>query len=145
MSSNWVRGVAGASALAAALAALPAVAQDDKGKTTFEVYQDAKKEWRWRYKAANGAIIAAPGEGYKAKADATKAIESLQSNAGTMKVEYFEDGKKEHRWRLKAKNGEIMAVSSEGYKNKSGAENGFELLKKGAKSAKIVDAGVKDK
>lgn len=146
MSSNRVRAVGGASALIVALVALPAVAQrDGKGETTFEVFQDAKKEWRWQYKAANGAIIAAPGEGYKARADATRAIQLLRSQAGTMKAEYFEDARKEHRWRLKARNNEIIAVSSEGYKNKAGAENGFELLRKGAKAAKIVDAGTGDK
>jgi uncharacterized protein YegP (UPF0339 family) len=145
MSSNWIRGVAGVSALAVVLTALPTFAQKDDKKATFEVYQDAKKEWRWRFKAPNGAIIATPGEGYKDKASATKAIESLQKDADLLKVEYFEDSKKEHRWRLKAKNGEIIAVSSEGYKDKRGAENGFEILKKGAAFAKIVEAPAKDK
>lgn len=137
--SNKLRVALGGTALAVLLSVVPAVAQKDEGKTTFEVYQDAKKEWRWRYKASNGAILATPGEGYKAKADATKAIESLKAHAADMKPEFYEDAKKEHRWRLKAKNGQIMAVSSEGYKAQADAERGFEILAKGAKSAKVTE------
>jgi uncharacterized protein len=137
--SNKLRVALGGTALVVLLSALPVLAQKDD-KTTFEVFQDAKKEWRWRFKAANNAIIAAPGEGYKAKDDATKAVTSLQNNVGKMDVEYFEDTKKEHRWRLKAKNGQIMAVSSEGYKSKADAERGFGIFKKGAKSAKVTEA-----
>lgn len=32
---------------------------------TFEIYKDAKKEWRWRLKASNGKIIADSAESYK--------------------------------------------------------------------------------
>src|SRR4051812_19991385 len=108
---------AGAWALLALFAAAPATwAQKEKGHAaTFEVYQDAKEEWRWRFKASNGEIIATPGEGYKAKADATKAVESIRNHADALKAEFYEDRKNEHRWRVKAKNGHIIAVSSEGY------------------------------
>jgi uncharacterized protein YegP (UPF0339 family) len=30
----------------------------------FEVYSDSKGEWRWRFKADNGRIIADSAEGY---------------------------------------------------------------------------------
>ena len=35
----------------------------------FEVYKDAKGEWRWRFVAANGKIIATSSEGYTKKPD----------------------------------------------------------------------------
>jgi len=35
-----------------------------------------------------------------------------------MKIEIYKDKKKEWRWRLKAKNGRIVAVCGEGYRNK---------------------------
>jgi uncharacterized protein len=35
----------------------------------FHVYEDAKGEWRWNLKAANGRIIADSGEGYRDRAD----------------------------------------------------------------------------
>ena len=41
----------------------------------FEVFEDTKKEFRWRLKASNGKIIATGGEGYVAKADCEHGIE----------------------------------------------------------------------
>lgn len=35
----------------------------------WEFYQDAKGEYRWRRKAANGEIVGASTEGYKNRAD----------------------------------------------------------------------------
>jgi uncharacterized protein YegP (UPF0339 family) len=46
----------------------------------FELYKDKKGEHRFRFKAANGEIMFA-SEGYKAKASATSAIESIKKNA----------------------------------------------------------------
>jgi uncharacterized protein YegP (UPF0339 family) len=53
----------------------------------FEVYEDAKKESRWRLKAANGQVIGSSSEGYKAKADCEKAIDSIKSGAAKAEVE----------------------------------------------------------
>ncbi|MUL80506.1 MULTISPECIES: YegP family protein [unclassified Mycolicibacterium] len=46
----------------------------------FELYKDARGEFRFRLKAGNGEIIAT-GEGYKSKASAINGIESVQKNA----------------------------------------------------------------
>ena len=54
---------------------------------TFEIFQDAKKEYRWRLKATNNLIIATSGEGYKAKADCRHGIELVKSGAREAKVE----------------------------------------------------------
>ena len=148
-----LRVTAGLLALAVlAGAAATALAQKDKDKgskdggTVFEVYQDSKKEWRWRYKAANGKIIATPGDAYGSKSDAKRSVEAMQERADKYKVEFYEDKQGEHRWRLKATNGNVVAVSSQGYKNKPDAEKGLTLLTKGAKTAKVVEvAAAKDK
>lgn len=47
----------------------------------FEVYQDKKGEYRFRFKAANGQVMFA-SQGYEQKASALKSIESIQKNAG---------------------------------------------------------------
>ncbi len=47
------------------------------------------------------------------------------------KFEVYKDKKGEFRFRLKAGNGEII-LASEGYKDKSGAMNGVESVKKNA-------------
>ncbi len=46
----------------------------------FEVYKDKKGEFRFRFRARNGEPMFA-SEGYKSKASATKAIESIKKNA----------------------------------------------------------------
>jgi hypothetical protein len=48
---------------------------------TFELYQDAGKDWRWRLRHTNGRIIAESGEGYEAKVDAKNGIESVKADA----------------------------------------------------------------
>jgi uncharacterized protein YegP (UPF0339 family) len=61
----------------------------------------------------------------------------LKNMAGP-KFEMFKDSRGEYRFRLKAPNGEIIAVS-EGYKNKSGCENCIRSVKKNAPIADIED------
>ncbi len=53
---------------------------------TFELYKDAKGEFRWRLKASNGQIVATGGQGYSAKADCKHAIESIMKNAATATI-----------------------------------------------------------
>jgi uncharacterized protein YegP (UPF0339 family) len=52
-------------------------------------------------------------------------------------VEY-QDTIKEWRWRLKAKNGQIIATSGEGYKNHSDCRAMIDKIKAHASSANIV-------
>ena len=47
----------------------------------FELYKDAKGEFRWRLVASNGQSIATSGEGYKAMESAKAGIESVKKNA----------------------------------------------------------------
>ncbi|HJZ56702.1 MAG TPA: DUF1508 domain-containing protein [Gemmataceae bacterium] len=131
-------------ALFAGLFVLAGSVRAQDGKLKFELFKDKAGEFRWRLKAANGAILATPGQGYKAEADAKNGIEIVK-RSGTddkLKYELYEDDKKEHRWRLKAANGQIVAVSSEGYKAKADAEKAVELIKAGAAKAEVVE--VKD-
>lgn len=52
----------------------------------FELYKDKAGEFRFRYKASNGEPMFS-SEGYKAKASAMKAIESIQKNAAEATVD----------------------------------------------------------
>jgi uncharacterized protein YegP (UPF0339 family) len=52
----------------------------------FEMYKDARGEFRWRLKAANGQIIATSGEGYTTKASCDNGINSVKSNAPDAEV-----------------------------------------------------------
>jgi len=127
-------------ALAAVVASvLPNVAAAEE-KLVFELYQDKAGEFRWRLKAANGNALATAGEGYKKKADAKNGIDRIIKEAAdpdALTFELYQDGKKENRWRLKAKNGKVIAVSSEGYTTKESAESAIRLIKERAKDAEV--------
>jgi uncharacterized protein YegP (UPF0339 family) len=54
------------------------------------------------------------------------------------KFELYKDKSDKYRWRLKAGNGEVIAVG-EAYESKAGAENGIESVKRNAVEASVDD------
>jgi uncharacterized protein YegP (UPF0339 family) len=54
------------------------------------------------------------------------------------KFEVYKDAADKYRFRLKAGNGEIIAVG-EAYESKAGVLNGIESIKKNAAEAEVVD------
>ena len=105
-------------------------------------------------KAGNGEVIAT-SEVYKSEASCKNGIQSVITNAATAavedqtvegfatqknpKFEIFTDKAGEFRFRLKAKNGEIIATS-EGYKSKASCNNGIESVRKNAADAAVEKA-----
>lgn len=103
-------------------------------------------------KASNGEIIAT-SEVYSSETACKTGIESVRKNAlianledqttegfetvANPKFEFYLDKKGEYRFRLKARNGEIIAVS-EGYKAKSSCINGIESVRKNAPDAEVI-------
>lgn len=57
------------------------------GEYKFEIYEDASKEWRWRFKAPNGQIMATSGEGYTEKGDCRSALVRLKEEALQARIE----------------------------------------------------------
>ncbi|WP_435742770.1 YegP family protein [Microbacterium sp. PMB16] len=55
------------------------------------------------------------------------------------KFELYTDKSGEYRFRLKAGNGEVIAIS-EGYSSKSGALAGIESVRRNAADAEVVEA-----
>ena len=104
-------------------------------------------------KATNGEVIAT-SEVYASAASCKKGIASVQKNAPLAavenqtvegyitekhpKFEVYIDKAGEFRFRLKASNGQIIAVS-EGYKAIASCLNGIESVKKNAVDAKIIE------
>ncbi len=104
--------------------------------------------------AGNGQVIAT-SEVYSSEASCIKGIESVKKNAPIANVEdqtadpvvaatnpkfeMYTDKAGEFRFRLKARNGEIIATS-EGYTAKAGCENGIESVRKNAPDAEITKA-----
>jgi hypothetical protein len=54
---------------------------------TFEIYKDAKKEYRWRLKSGNGRLIGISDEGYTRKDACQHAIDLIKEGAAKAKVE----------------------------------------------------------
>jgi len=114
---------------------------------TFQVYEDAAAEWRWRLVAANGEIIADSGEGYASKRNAREAAERVAAYAPDADVldvddaafEMYEDRAGEWRWRLRHRNGEIVADSGEGYGSRHGVREAVERVKERVDGATITD------
>ena len=52
----------------------------------FELYKDARQQYRFRLKAGNGEILAV-GEAYESKASALNGIESVKRNAIDARVD----------------------------------------------------------
>jgi uncharacterized protein YegP (UPF0339 family) len=56
----------------------------------FVIYQDKKKEWRWRLIASNGRQVADSGEGYKrvhfCQKAITKIIEACSAGSAGVKI-----------------------------------------------------------
>lgn len=59
--------------------------------------------------------------------------------AGPVSFELFKDAKKEYRWKLKAANGKVMAVSNDGYSTKGACQSAIDLIKAGASTAPVED------
>ncbi len=115
------------------------------------VFKTTKTGYMFNLKATNGEIIAS-SEVYTTEKACLNGIESVKVNsAGAVedqtvenfevlkhpKFEVYMDKAGGYRFRLKAKNGQIIAVS-EGYKAKTSCLNGVESVKKNAPDAPIV-------
>ena len=117
------------------------------------VIKKSKKGFRFDLKASNGLIVASGDDFYATEAAANKAIATVQKNAAAAKVEdqtkegfkkeknpkfeVYKDSKKNFRFRLKGKNGQVIAVS-EAYKKNASAQNGIKSVVKNCKNATIV-------
>ena len=117
------------------------------------VVKETKTGIKFDLKAGNGEVIAT-SEVYSSEASCLNGIESVRNCcAGDIedqtvegfetvkhpKFEVYLDKAGEFRFRLKARNGEIIATS-EGYKAKAGCMNGIESVKKNAPDAPVERA-----
>ena len=115
------------------------------------VIKETKTGTKFDLKATNGEVIAT-SEVYTTEAACRKGIASVQKNAPVAgvedqtvegfetvkhpKYEIYLDKAGEFRFRLKATNGEIIAVS-EGYKAMASCKNGIESVRKNAADSPV--------
>ena len=107
-------------------------------------------KFSFRLSAGNGEVIAA-SQMYKSLETCKAGIASVSANAASAnledqtqegfavqkhpKFEVYQDSEGDYRFRLKAKNGQVIAAS-EGYKELKGCLNGIESVRKNAVDAK---------
>jgi uncharacterized protein YegP (UPF0339 family) len=117
------------------------------------VIRTVSSGFKFDLKATNGQVIAT-SEVYTTEAACRNGIDSIKKNAPVANVEdqtvenfevmkhpkfeMYQDKAGEYRFRLKATNGQIIAVS-EGYKAMASCLNGIESVKKNAVDAPVVE------
>ena len=116
------------------------------------VIKETKTGYVFNLKAGNGEVIAV-SEVYTTEAACLKGVESVRRNAVDAKLEdqtvenfekvtnpkfeIYNDKAGEFRFRLKARNGEIIAVG-ESYKAKASCLNGIDSIRRNAPDAEVV-------
>ena len=115
------------------------------------VVKATKTGFVFNLKAGNGEVIAT-SEIYTTEAACMKGVESVRKNAADAKLEdqtvaevaavtnpkfeMYTDKAGEFRFRLKARNGEVIAAS-EGYKAKASCLNGIDSVRRNAPDAAV--------
>ena len=115
------------------------------------VVKATKTGFVFNLNAGNGEVVAT-SEVYTTEAACMKGVESVRNNAADAKLEdqtvaevaavtnpkfeLYTDKAGEFRFRLKARNGEIIAVS-EGYKAKASCLNGIDSVRRNAPDAAV--------
>ena len=116
------------------------------------VIRTAPSGYKFNLKAANGQVIAV-SEVYLTLASCKKGIESIRKNAPKAKFEdrteeytpatnprfeMFQDKAGQYRFRLRSRNGQIIAAS-EGYTTKASCLNGIDSVRKNAPTAEELE------
>lgn len=86
-----------------------------------EIYKDKRGEFRWRRTAANGEIVGASSESYRAKKDC-----EANANRDTSKDswEFYKDKRGGHRWRcFSTANKKQVGKATEAFASPSGCKN----------------------
>jgi uncharacterized protein YegP (UPF0339 family)/large-conductance mechanosensitive channel len=107
----------------------------------FQIYKDTAGKYRFRLRADNNKIIAV-GEAYEQYASCRNGIKSIQKNSkapiedttvegqrfSNPKFQVYKDNSGKFRFHLYARNGGIIADSSEGYETKDACLNGINIV-----------------
>jgi uncharacterized protein YegP (UPF0339 family) len=131
-----------------AVDAVQSIAPDAEVGEAFEVYEDKGGEYRWRLFDGE-EIIADSGEGYTERNKAVRAVERVQGYAadadllaiGSAAFEIYRDRADEWRWRLRHRNGEIIADGGQSFPKRSGAVASIERVKRHAPAAEQTEKG----
>ena len=133
-----------------------AVADEAEAKVSraFEIFEDKAGQWRWRLRARNGELVAMSEQGFTTKAGVVRSLEVVRRNTadaegyeeilpaedgGETKTakgfEIYEDKSGLWRWRLRAGNGELLAVPEQGFSSKAGVVRALDVVRRNVAGA----------
>ena len=136
---------------AAAPAADEAAAPEAKAGRPFDIFEDKAGDWRWRLLARNGEPIARSEQGFSSKSSVVRTLDSVRRNAAEAEghtevggegqpetatgFEIYEDKSGDWRWRLRASNGELVAVPEQGFTSKAGVVRALDVVRRNVAAA----------
>jgi uncharacterized protein YegP (UPF0339 family) len=117
--------------------------REDRDDVAVETYEDARGEHRWRLVHDNGNVLADSGEGYTEAGERDDAVDRFRRHApdadeltvGRAAFEIYEDAGEEWRWRLRHRNGNVLADSGQGYGRRADAREAVDGVKRNAPGA----------
>jgi len=129
-------------------------AAETKSSRAFEIYEDKAGQWRWRLRARNGELVAMSEQGFTTKAGVVRALDVVRRNTaeaegheeiapaedgGETKTakgfEIYEDKSGHWRWRLRAGNGELLAIPEQGFTTKAGVVRALDVVRRNVAEA----------
>ena len=92
-----------------------------------KTYSDKRGKTRWRFIAGNGEQLARSTRGYSTEEELTEDLAHIVDERHD--AEIYQDIKGEWRWRFRRDGkGRIIAIASEGYKDKRDCKKASDLL-----------------
>ncbi len=129
-------------------------AAEAKHTKGFEIHEDKAGKWRWRLRARNGELVAMSEQGFATKAGVVKALDVVRRNVAEAEgheeaptgddaaeaknikgFEIYEDKSGHWRWRLRASNGELLAISEQGFASKAGVVKALDVVRRNVADA----------
>ncbi len=129
-------------------------AAEAKNTKAFEIHEDKAGKWRWRLRARNGELVAMSDQGFASKAGVIKALDVVRRNVAEAEgheeaptgddaadarnikgFEIYEDKSGHWRWRLRASNGELLAIPEQGFASKAGVVKALDVVRRNVADA----------
>jgi large subunit ribosomal protein L21 len=125
-----------------------------KASRAFEIIEDKAGQWRWRLRARNGELVAMSEQGFTTKAGVVRSLDVVRRNTAAAEgyeeilpaedggetktakgFEIYEDKSGHWRWRLRAGNGELLAVPEQGFSSKAGVVRALDVVRRNVAEA----------
>jgi uncharacterized protein YegP (UPF0339 family) len=107
-----------------------------------ELYRDQTGEWRWRLVHSSGEVLAESGEGFASRGNAQRSVDRLRDTLLEATIEVYEDSAGEYRWRVRTRNGRVVADSGTAHDDREAAEEAVDRVRRYAPTAELLDVGV---